>query len=416
MSPAAIGRGQSLPSPAERASPSSVLTFGELVLSAALAATIVMGGAFAHLKLGPLYVTDAALFSLLTLAVPFYPHRFFSWGKVEKLLVAYVALCALHVLAAYDHGMWTLKDATLGGYALFALLVPVFATSMDRLARLAAVAFTSVVALAAYVVFFPDIGGNTSFYLGAGAVGALAGLCWRTRWGGSVAFCVFVLQMVASGKRASALALLAAATTLFVALPSAGQRRLLRGFAIVLVCGAVLGGIAMSVPSLATRLRLGAQRYFSGTVGYRSDGTAQWRLGAWRNAVELIRAHPVGGVGFGTPVDVYPVDEPPQKIESPFNYGLPHNTYLTVALKTGIPGLTLLLTALAAWLRCMWRLRARSAWACGVVALGVYGCFYGYFALFFERPFMAFPFWVVIGIGLSLERLTARLPQKPQSA
>jgi O-antigen ligase len=413
MSPAAITR-EKLCLPATSASRTSPLTLGELVLSAVLAGTITMRSAFAHVRVGPLYVTDAALFVLLALAILFYPQRFFAWGRTEKILVAYVALCVLHVLAALDGGMWTLKDATLGGYALFALLVPVFITSVDRLRRLVAVAFASVVTLAAYVVLIPDIGGNTSFYLGAGALGALTGLCLRTRWGGGVAFCVFVLQMVTSGKRASALALLAAATTLFVTLPSAAQRRFLRAIATVLACCAVLGAVAMSFPTLATRLGLGAQRYLSGTVGYRSDGTAQWRLGAWRNAVELIRAHPVGGVGFGAPINVYPVDEPPEKMESPFNYGLPHNTYLTVALKTGLPGLVLLLTALAVWLRRMWRLRARSTWACAVVAFSVYGCCYGYFSLFFERPFMAFPFWVVVGIGLALERLAGRLPGGPQ--
>jgi O-antigen ligase len=415
MSPAAITREELCP-PATSAARPPPLTLGELVLSAVLAGTIVMRGAFAHVRVGPLYVTDTALFVLLALAILFYPQRFFAWGRTEKLLVAYVALCLLHVLAAFDKGMWALKDATLGGYALFALLVPVFVTSLDQLLRLVAVAFVSVVALAAYGVVLPDIGGNTSFYLGAGALGALAGLCSRTRWGGGVAFCVFVLQMVASGKRASALALLAAVTTLFVALPSAAQRRFVRAIAIILVCCGVLGAVAMSFSSLATRLGLGAQRYLSGTVGYHSDGTAQWRLGAWRNAVELIGAHPVGGVGFGTPVDVYPLDEPPQKMESPFNYGLPHNTYLTVALKTGLPGLVLLLTALAVWVVRMWQLRARSTWACAVVAFGVYGCCYGYFSLFFERPFMAFPFWVVIGVGLSLERMTARLPAEPQPA
>jgi O-antigen ligase len=415
MSPAAITREEFCP-PATSAARTSPLTLGELVLIVVLAGTIVMRSAFAHLRVGPLYVTDAALFILLALAILFYPQRFFAWRRTEKILVAYVAVCVLHVLAALDGGMWTLKDATLGGYALFALLVPVFVTSMDRLRRLVAVAFASAVALAAYGVFLPDIGGNASFYLGAGALGALAGLCFRTRWASVFAFCVFVLQMVASGRRASALALLAAIATLFVALPLPAQRRFLHAVAAVLLSGVVLGAAAVSSPPLAARLGWGVQRYLSGTVGYRSDGTAQWRLGAWRNAVELIGENPVSGVGFGTPINVYPVDEPPEKMESPFNYGLPHNTYLTVALKTGLPGLALLLAGLAVWLRRVWRLRARSTWACAVVALGVYGCCYGYFALFFERPFMAFPFWVVIGVGLSLERLTERLPEEPQSA
>jgi O-antigen ligase len=403
-------------SPVIRGAAAPVPLLGEVLLWVLLAGTIVLRSAFAHMRIGPIYVTDGALFLLLALAILFYPHRFFAWGRIEKILVAYVGLCVLHTIAALEHGMWTLKDATLGGYALFALLVPVFISSWDRLERFGVVMCASVVGLAAYGLFLPDIGGNASFYLGAGALGLLAMLSFQMRWLAAVVFCLFLLEMILSGRRASAVALVVGSTALFVAIPVAARHRFLRVLVALAMCGSVVGLAALSVPSISARVEWGVQRYLSGTVGYRSDGTAQWRLGAWRNAVALIGAHPVRGVGFGTPINVYPVDEPPEKMASPYNYGLPHNTYLSVALKTGIPGLALLLTGLAAWFRRVWSMRPQSPWACGLAALGIYGCFYGYFALFFERPFMAMPFWILIGLGLALERLTAREPGQADTA
>lgn len=74
------------------------------------------------------------------------------------------------------------------------------------------------------------------------------------------------------------------------------------------------------------------------------------RLGLWQRATELIRAHPLFGIGIGTFEDVLrrqPLMIGGRPAEAPHA----HNLYLQIALDLGIPGLVVFLALIAAALR-----------------------------------------------------------------
>jgi O-antigen ligase len=379
---------------------------GEILLTVYFMATIVRGESLSHIGTGPWFITDSVLISLVALALILQPQHFFAWGRVEGALVAFFGLAVLHTLAALDHGFFALKDATLAGYALFALLVPTFIRSWVGVRRILLCAAIATGVRAVVAVLGPSIGGNSAFFLGAGAVALVAGLALKIRWTGVFLFCCYIVGVALSGRRAPALALVVAVIVLAVSLPRPARHRTMQALMAIAVCGFLLFQAAGLVGVLSDRLDAGLERYRSGTVRYQEDPTAQWRLATWRNAVDLLVRSPIRGVGFGEPINVY-ADVRPRENPNPYNDGLPHNTYLTVALRMGIPGVSCLAIVLVTWFRRMWRLRFRSPLAPVILTTTVYGCVYGFFGLFLERPFMAMFFWCVVGLGLTLDRLVS---------
>jgi O-antigen ligase len=264
--------------------------------------------------------------------------------------------------------------------------------------------------LAATALHASALGGTTGFFLGGGALALLGALAMRLRWSLALVVALLGVEMTLAGSRATLVGFVIGSGALVLALPGRPRRRAVRAAFAVAGCGIVLAAIVASSASEAQGLRTGTERFVSGTAGYRTDNTAQWRLTTWKNALRLVAHHPLDGVGFGTPVMVYAAEEPPDKMESPYNYGLPHNTFITMALRMGIPGLAILLLILATWADGLWRIRNRSPLAPVLLALVVFACCYGNFALLFERPFMAMPFWTLIGLGLVLQRQAATTP------
>lgn len=91
-----------------------------------------------------------------------------------------------------------------------------------------------------------------------------------------------------------------------------------------------------------------------GKIGKPTSGTLQERVALWTQAVELIRAHPLTGIGMGA----YPFVTPYAPPNSPSAPGLlaahAHNVFLQVALDTGIFGLAgfvgvFVMAILSAW-------------------------------------------------------------------
>ena len=141
---------------------------------------------------------------------------------------------------------------------------------------------------------------------------------------------------------------------------------------------------------------------------YHADANAQFRLIRWHFALETWFSSPIFGVGFGT--DILPnwllsLDE-----LNTFNYGMPHNTYLTILARTGIIGFTLFAFPIAWVLYRVYRLM-RSGWgnphllAAANMICTMAG--FGLFVLFFERPLHGATFWIMMAVAVRLAEFAA---------
>jgi O-antigen ligase len=135
------------------------------------------------------------------------------------------------------------------------------------------------------------------------------------------------------------------------------------------------------------------------------DATGIWRLEKWKEGWALFLASPVLGQGFGRPVNTLKMERPVSDDE--FNLGLPHNTFLVSLVRQGILGTSVLLGVVGVW---FWvtikSLRTASPPTrrdmVTLIAIVVMCLPYGFFSLFFESPYLAFPFWATIGLGMVL--------------
>ena len=151
------------------------------------------------------------------------------------------------------------------------------------------------------------------------------------------------------------------------------------------------GGHALSAPFIALSSAAG---------GASSDADFMFRLRRWTYVINLWAQHPVFGVGFGTRILPYAAfwgtDEPGQ-----FNFGLPHNSYLTILARTGLVGFLLFAFCLS-WtaLRLMRKLRQKTtADELAVMNILIAMAVFASLNLFFERPLLCAPFWIMLGIA-----------------
>jgi len=147
-------------------------------------------------------------------------------------------------------------------------------------------------------------------------------------------------------------------------------------------------------------------RLFSGEEGEGpEEPSATFRRIAWAKAVARIRAQPWTGIGFGPEPALYPssyCDAP----ESPIsNCGNAHNTYLTLAMRTGIPSFMLWAVA-SLWVaggyaRAVLRHKNDEAvvrTAVLLTAILASLLVFGFFSLFFESPYLSPYYWVTLGV------------------
>jgi O-antigen ligase len=133
-----------------------------------------------------------------------------------------------------------------------------------------------------------------------------------------------------------------------------------------------------------------------------------WRLAGWQEALRHVAANPLTADRFGTQFSWHVAG---RLVE---NY--PHNTFLTIALKSGIPGLLLLVAPLALllWraLKMTGRYNRRSSYALmiGITAAASALLVFGIYNLLFESPYLAWPTWAMLGWVLAMS------DGRPQSA
>ena len=178
---------------------------------------------------------------------------------------------------------------------------------------------------------------------------------------------------------------------------------------VVICClGLLAVGIVVASPALPDDLPgvRALQNLYAAVVSgadYHADGNAQFRLVRWNLAMQTWLKSPVFGVGFGT--DILPTWLLDIEELNTFNYGLPHNTYLTILARTGLIGFALFAFPIVWTLRRIYRLIRRGEGSAHLLAAGNMICAmagFGLFVLFFERPLHGATFWIMTAIAVRL--------------
>jgi O-antigen ligase len=355
----------------------------------------------------------------------------FLWGMYLLLGVVYAAIGL-----ARGHGLAALRDFALVYYAvLFFLVQAVLQVEGDATRLFTWVAIGSAVGstwTAGSFLVTPQL------TFGHGASGSQALVAWLAlaylvstsgdwggrwrRWRWLAAVPLFVVIYLAGYRTMIGVAVMgvvvAAAWTVLARGPARSDARRLAvaGVAVCLVFAAsvlavrlALGGPAPGSPthgevSLPQGLRVITNRWVR-LFGGDSEPSAAFRAVAWAKAVARIQSHPWTGIGFGPEPDLYPssyCDTP----ESPIsNCGNAHNTYLTLAMRMGIPGFGLWavgsLWVVGDYLRATLARRSdktvvREAAFLWLVLVSL--LVFAFFSLFFESPYLSPFYWVTLGV------------------
>lgn len=414
----------------------------------------------------PLFTGEAVIATLLLLEaaqlvatrrLPFAP-RLPDW-----LLVGYGAIGALFagVGLAHGYGLAVFRDFALVYYAVFYFLARAhLARGNDAATLLGALALGATAGASWQAVAFlraPTLSD------GHGAPGSLAlaawlavivlvtlrerfaGGCRRALWLAALAVDAFVIYLSAHRTMAGVIVASLAAFALAAHVRRVpGRRRLLLGLAApVAGAGLLVATHALLMPALSPGFtdrgavtladglggitsrwtfrtvpidaREWGARAAPGTPGEESRDPGAPRLSggfvpsyafrayAWRNAMARIASSPWVGIGFGPPAALFP-DSFCGLVSSPLsNCGNAHNTYLTLAMRMGIPVLMFFLAINAAVvLTFVSRLRqpgpaATPAALAAALAAAYAACLaYAWLNLFLESPYLSVIYWVVL--------------------
>jgi O-antigen ligase len=409
-----------------------------------------------HLGPVPIFYTDFALLFLLILSFLRSPARVLYWvstgtGAAAIGRAAWI-LCLLAVvycaLAVGQYHLGAVEDLAIFGYCLFfPLTYFAIRDRRDASTLLRCFVYAGVV-LALLVVSQYVIGGvrghmalvdgvDASVYKralaqaphsslalavldlrneddGAFATFALAALCGfiilEARWRRFHVLCAIACfaALAVSTSRATVVGLALAAGATFICL---GRRYRLRYALGVIVCGvAVMGSSALSEKIPGVDLMRGLRvSVVSALGGPEVDANAEFRLRRWRYAADLWLEQPLLGAGFGRPIIPAGLIDANEG-RGDYNAGMPHNTFLFLAVRAGMLGLGVVLFC---WLQTLKELLGRFRRAGGadeLASLNILVAMFGFamFVLFFERPVTNATFWIMAAIGTRLAQCGAR--------
>jgi len=326
-----------------------------------------------------------------------------KWAAVRGNAVA-LAACAFFLLhvAGSAYGLGSAREVLYDlDKAAVLLLVPILASLQPGvewlrralIALLAALALTLLLSYPLWFGLLPDadfikgspydpvvfkkkIGHSVLMAYGAFVLALAARESVSARWRALLwLFCALaafnVLFMVWG--RTGQLVLMALA--LYFLLTAYGRRGVLAAAA----AGLVIGASAYLVPSSSLHLRTQATiKEFQDWRAGKPDRLANTRLEAWTNSLQIVRQHPVVGVGTGGfatayATQVYGTSMPP--------LGQPENQYLLTTVQFGVVGLAVLLALFATQWHMAARLgsRTQTQLARGLVIAMVVGCFFNSF-------------------------------------
>jgi len=422
----------------------SVRRFGDWYLwwhGCLLAAYALLGKAFAYVGVGPVFVGElslaagllAALLSRSVLRVFTVPATWF--------LAALMCWGAMRTVPSFGpYGRDALRDATLWGYGLFALVVgAVILARPQRLRDLVARYqwFTAIFVIAAPVIYVGFwIAEDPASVLGldpthrvkpgdmlvhlAGITAFVAVGLGRLSWVG-LACLGGTFVLAASVGRGGLVAFVAAVAVLALA-GRIGRRVWVVGSALaVVVATLALTDVSVGLLRREVSFRQLAVNAASIVVSQADqpnlEDTKLWRLLWWGRIVGYTVTGPFfwEGKGFGINLaddDGFQVTS--QTLRSP------HNAHLTFLARSGVPGFVLWLLAQGAWAGAIvvayLRSRARHhAWWASVflflLAYWIAMLVNATFDVFLEGPMGGIWFWSLYGVGLAALRLYRSAPE-----
>jgi O-antigen ligase len=391
--------------------------------------TAAFGREFSKLELGPswLHPTEVVLAAVLVAAVI----RTGPAGALDRIRAMSVAVPLLVVLWVFGaiaalRGLsgWgfsdVLYDIGLVEYSVLApLLVLVVRDRSDLMWLSGVVAIGGVLSIAvqAAEAWSPS---DWDFEGTLGLIEVASGLyvCVYAAWiaarlaaGRSVAwwhFPVLVLGValtIAGGSRAAWVGLLVAFAVVVLLAP-AGRRVLSTGFA----TATLLLGVVASLPvESAESPRVVREVGKSLDESNQENANARWRIAYWRWVVEESAGAPAFGVGFGRPSNFHweghIYDHRTGEPGRLFNVTPPHNSFLNLLYRTGLPGLLALAVLMFVAVRRLLPVTLRAHdedraiavfLLAALAAITAIACF----AVVLEGPYMGMFFWAVLGLIL----------------
>lgn len=415
----------------------SPVSFELGALAGLVLATAAFGRSFSQIELGFswLYPTEVVLAVILVVSVVRAgPAQ--SWARLASTgVVVPLALVWLLGTVATARGLseWgfsmTIEDIGLVEYSLIIPIVALTVTNRERLLWLCSVIGVggilaiAVQSLALWTPLQWDVAGKldliavaTGMYISlyvAWVLARAAGPTSLPRWHYPVA--VLGVALVVIGVARAAWVALIAGAIVIVVLAAPGRRLLLTAG----VLGALGLGIALSVP--VENLSFGAPpdqteqpavaneltaSFDEGGAGGQSANSS-WRLAFWSYSVEEAAKQPLNGVGFGTPANFtwsgITYDARTGDAADPFDVSPPHNSFVNILYRMGVPALLALVAilVLAVWrlLPLAWRStgedRAISTWLLAALAITFV---VANFAVALEGPYMGIFFWTILGL------------------
>ncbi len=174
-----------------------------------------------------------------------------------------------------------------------------------------------------------------------------------------------------------------------------------RALVAVALAFAVLAGIAVAQP----QIRRSLQHHTTSGLNSASSG----RASLVANGIRIAKAHPVRGVGVGGFKRAY-ADRVHLKGKDP-KKAASHDTPVTVAAETGIPGLALFGWLLVALFRQAFRRGRRVGLVAGLGLAAIF-CHSLFYNAFFEDPLT----WMLIGLIALASPLLVPVPRREQPA
>jgi len=396
-------------------------------------ATASYGRTFAYLGIQagpfPIYVTEIVLG--VVLALYYWEYCIFSGPRelvrspVSLLVMIYVLYGLILLGADYsEHGAEAVRDSAMLYYALF-VFVGLFSIDGEKDMR----TLGKVLIAAGIVSVWKMISGAVagSYSTSAAGSGKLVG--GATALYATFSFIILCVSMNYGIYRKRPLLYLLAAANLVVVFFSAhrtfivvfigvlfvhlivsvkrrGRRRSVRTIrstvgailiaAVIVACVPYFGGIATAT----------LQKY--GRLLSLTDPNTAFRIEYWNRSLETwFETNPLMGIGLGAPADVFVRGE---------QRTAPHNSYITVGLRTGLVGFGLLVLIMLTYyayavsiIRILQKMGSRLApYAIAFLLCQVATAIVAFFNIVLEGPYMGSFFWLFIGLTIGAIRLAQR--------
>ena len=397
-------------------------------------------------KIGPmpLYVTDATLLVLIAISVHKRGGRLLNWvfggggaGEIGRAVWLLFLISVVYFALAFPHyHLLAIRDLAIFGYSIFFPLT-YFAIPHRVMAAKLVRYFTYATCIGAALFEFQSFSGIKLFSLtqttmalyGGAEISRLTADNLGAFLGQALAALFVYLVVERKHRLFHASAMLLCLATLLQLLDRSALLAFSIGVALFVILGVgrsrayavALGAGLFALLLLSAQGELpipgGAKLHsvwqgLSSAANFQNDPDGQFRWRRWQSTAGVWMTSPVFGVGFGAPImlDTWGVRSGVRAVTwrgglAAFNAGMPHNSFLVVLARTGVIGFGLI---------CF-------AWARGLIAaikgtrgrrvdpdrLAIAGALIAMIPiaalnLFFERPMLCAPFWIMLAVSYRL--------------